>query len=84
MKKVLMMVLSVSIVIGISITGAYAGSSVRVKTYKKKDGTVVQSHRKTSPDKSKRDNFSTKGNINPYTGKEGTKDPYKTEKKKKK
>jgi len=76
--------LSVSIVIGISITGAYAGSSVRVKTYKKKDGTVVQSHRKTSPDKTKLNNFSTKGNVNPYTGKEGTKDPYKPEKKKKK
>ena len=41
--------------------------------YLKKDGTYVQPHEKTAPNKSKDDNYSTKGNENPYTGKKGSK-----------
>jgi len=48
-----------------------------VRGYTKKSGTYVAPHNKTSPDKSKLNNYGTKGNYNPYTGKEGTKDPYK-------
>lgn len=57
---------------------AYKSSSpVRVKGYIKKDGTyVAPSHRK-SPNSTKFDNYSTQGNVNPYTGKEGTVDPLK-------
>ena len=44
-----------------------------VKTYTKKSGTVVQKHEQTVPNKTKKDNYSTKGNINPNTGKKGTK-----------
>lgn len=47
-----------------------------VKGYVKKDGTYVQPHYRTSPDSNPYNNYSTKGNTNPYTGKEGTKDPY--------
>lgn len=43
------------------------------KGYIKKDGTYVAPHQKTAPNKSKDDNYSTKGNTNPYTGKKGTK-----------
>lgn len=46
--------------------------STRVHGYQKKNGHYVQSHRRTSPDKTKSNNWSTKGNVNPYTGKEGT------------
>jgi hypothetical protein len=35
----------------------------------------VGSHRATNPNHTKRDNWSTKGNVNPYTGKAGTKNP---------
>lgn len=48
-----------------------------VKPYGKKNGTVVQPHVRTSPNKTKIDNYSTKGNVNPMTGKKGTVDPYK-------
>ena len=41
--------------------------------YIKKDGTYVQPHFKTAPNKTKLDNFSSKGNINPFTGKKGRK-----------
>ncbi len=45
---------------------------VRVKGYMKKSGTYVEPSYKTSPNKTKKDNYGTKGNYNPYTGKEGT------------
>ena len=47
-----------------------------VKGYTKKDGTYVPAHHRSSPNSSKSDNWSTKGNTNPYTGKAGAKDPY--------
>ncbi len=49
------------------------GADVTVKEYTKKDGTVVETHKRTAPNNTKNDNYSTKGNINPYTGKPGTK-----------
>jgi hypothetical protein len=51
-------------------------SNVFVKGYLKKDGTYVQPYYRTSPNKNMFDNFSTKGNYNPYTGKAGWIDPY--------
>ncbi len=56
---------------------AFASDTVKVKGYTKKDGTYVAPHDRTAPDKSKENNWSTKGNVNPETGKKGTVDPYK-------
>lgn len=50
----------------------------QVKGYVKKDGTYVQPHFRSAPNGTKLDNYSTKGNTNPYTGKKGTVDPFKT------
>lgn len=47
-----------------------------VRGYTKKNGTYVQPHYRTDPNNSVYDNYSTKGNTNPYTGKAGTKNPY--------
>jgi hypothetical protein len=47
-----------------------------VKPYINKDGEYVEGHYRTDPNGSKLDNYSTKGNTNPYTGKKGTVDPY--------
>jgi hypothetical protein len=55
----------------VSIT-AFAQSHVRVRAYVKKDGTYVPSHYRTSKDYTKRNNWTTIGNVNPYTGKAGT------------
>lgn len=49
---------------------------VRVRGYTRKDGTYVAPHYRSSPNSSKSDNYSTRGNYNPYTGKPGTVDPY--------
>lgn len=44
---------------------------VRVKGHTRKDGTYVQPYYRTAPNSTNRDNFSTIGNRNPYTGKAG-------------
>ena len=44
-------------------------SSEHVSGYTKKDGTHVDSYRKSTPDKSFNNNWSTKGNVNLATGK---------------
>jgi len=53
-------------------------SQVKVRGYYRKDGTYVQPHYRSNPDGNVYNNWSTKGNINPYTGKEGTKNPIMT------
>ena len=53
-------------------TGAKAERS-HVSGYTKKDGTYVAPHDRSTPDNTKNNNWSTKGNDNPETGKAGTK-----------
>ena len=55
----------------------FAARPVRVKGHVNKNGTYTQPHVRTAPNQTRRDNYSTKGNVNPYTGKPGTKEPYK-------
>ena len=45
--------------------------------YKPSTGRYVAPHYKTTPNRTKFDNFSTTGNYNPYSGKKGTVNPYK-------
>ena len=51
-------------------------SDVLVGGYFRRDGSFIQPHYRTSANESLFDNYSTKGNINPYTGKAGWIDPY--------
>lgn len=44
---------------------------VKVGGYTKSNGTYVKPHYRTAPNSTNRDNFSTRGNTNPYTGKSG-------------
>lgn len=53
-------------------------AQVHVRGYYKKNGTYVAPHYRSSPNSSRLDNWSTKGNANPYTGKPGTRNPYPT------
>lgn len=48
-----------------------------VKGYTRKDGTYVNGYYRSTPNHTKLDNYSTRGNYNPYTGKVGTINPYK-------
>jgi hypothetical protein len=47
-------------------------SSTYVRPYLTQEGTVVQGYHRTAPDNSILNNFSTVGNVNPYTGAVGT------------
>lgn len=65
-------VISISVfIIFISSLTCYA--DVAVKGYYRKNGTYVKPHMRSNPDSSFKNNWSTVGNINPYTGKVGTK-----------
>lgn len=56
---------------------AAASGSHSTRGYVKRDGTYVGPYHATNPNKTRTDNYSTKGNVNPYTGKEGTRNPEK-------
>ena len=71
MIKNLIMVLMI-IVLGSSVAWA-RGGVVRVKSSITKTGTYRPAHMRTTPNRSRLDNWSTKGNVNPYTAKKGTK-----------
>jgi hypothetical protein len=62
---------------GAHSSGAHSSGSGShsIKGHTNKNGTYVAPSHATNPNQSKNDNWSTKGNTNPYTGKEGTKDP---------
>lgn len=45
---------------------------VWVNGYYKSNGTYVEGYYRTRPNNTNSDNFSTKGNVNPYTGRTGT------------
>lgn len=76
MKKLFLTLL---LFVGIlSFTASAEARTTHVKGYyKPSSGRYVTPHYKTTPNRSKFDNFSTKGNYNPYTGKKGTVNPFK-------
>lgn len=51
-----------------------SASDVHVHGYTKKNGTVLKPYTRSNGNSTQRDNFSTKGNVDPYTGKKGTKE----------
>ncbi len=73
-KKLFQVFLVTSFIL--SMSSLTFADSVGVKGSVTKKGTYRPPHVRTSPNKTKVDNWSTKGNANPYTGKKGTKNPY--------
>jgi hypothetical protein len=67
MKSILTVVLLIAV--------APAFAQVHVNGYTKKDGTYVAPHERTARNNTNLDNYSTKGNVNPYTGQSGKKEP---------
>lgn len=58
------------------VSNSAQSADSRVRGHVTKSGTYVPPHQRTMPDKSKANNYSSKGNTNPYTGKPGTVEPY--------
>ena len=46
-----------------------------VQGYTTQSGTYVQPHQQTNPNSTQRDNYGATGNVNPYTGAVGTRNP---------
>src|SRR5665213_3481153 len=66
-----------AIVVGLGLalfaSAALGQTEHYVRGYTKSDGTYVAPHMQTNPNGTRNDNWSTRGNVNPYTGREGTK-----------
>lgn len=76
MKKLLLLLILVFALLIFS--NSADAKTIRVRSYyKPSTGTFVMPSYRTSPNKTKLDNYSTKGNYNPYTGKKGYVNPYK-------
>ncbi len=75
MKKIIFaLVLSLGLLTSFASVEA---RTVRVNGYyKPSTGTYVSRSYRTSPNSSRFDNYSTKGNYNPYSGKKGSVNPY--------
>jgi len=65
MKKILLFVFGLFFALA-------ASADTYVNGYYRKDGTYVQGYYRTSPNSTTTDNYSSQGNINPYTGDAGT------------
>ena len=68
--------LFLTLVIALNSLIAFTQTSQYVNGYYRSNGTYVQGYYRTKANNTIRDNYSTKGNINPYTGKSGTKTYY--------
>lgn len=70
MKRIFsLLLLAVTIIASASM----AFADTWVNGYTRSNGTYVQGHYRSSPNNTVNDNYSTKGNRNPYTGTYGTK-----------
>lgn len=65
--------LGLAVVLASIVAAPALAGSTYVHSYIKSDGTYVQGHMRSAPDGNFNNNWSTKGNINPYTAQEGTK-----------
>ena len=74
MKKLITTII-VSILLSLWIFN-FVDAATRVRSYYRSSGTYVAPHYRSSPNSSRYDNWSTKGNYNPYTGKKGYSSPY--------
>jgi hypothetical protein len=70
MKKTLIFAIVVSLLTLSNM--AYAGY---VRGHYRSNGTYVQGYHRSNPNGTTLDNYSTKGNYNPYTGARGTRNP---------
>lgn len=67
-----------AILFGVSLFSNTAEAGYVKGYYKPSIGTYVQPYYRSNPNNTKLDNYSTKGNHNPYTGSKGYTSPYKS------
>jgi hypothetical protein len=57
----------------LALSESWAEADVYVRGHYRSDGTYVKPHHRSDPDGDFGNNWSTRGNVNPYTGEYGTK-----------
>lgn len=62
----------------VTLTVGVASAQVYVNPYVRRDGSYVPGHMRTLPDGNRFNNWSTRPNVNPYTGRMGTESSYPT------
>ena len=62
--------------LAMTATTALAQGSHSTRGYVRNDGTYVAPHMSTNPNSNRVDNWSSRPNVNPYTGRTGTVDPF--------
>lgn len=72
MKKLLIIAAIIAPLLATTATAR----NVSVRGYTRSNGTYVAPSHRTAPNSTRTDNWSSKPNVNPYTGKAGTVDPY--------
>lgn len=74
MRKIIVLLFAIAtLFVTVSVASPKAEAySYRVRGYYRSSGTYVQPYYRTSPNSYKYDNYSYKGNYNPYTGRYGT------------
>lgn len=69
----------IALVVGIVIGGltvqAAHGKDVYVDGHFRQDGSYVQPHHRSAPDRNPYNNYGAQGNSNPYTGQQGAVQP---------
>lgn len=58
------------------VAGSAVARDVYVAPRTNSNGSTTQGHYRSAPDGNVHNNFSTQGNVNPYTGQPGTVSPY--------
>ena len=61
-----------AVLLALSIGGSVLARDVYVRPHVNKNGTYVEGHHRSSPNRTVDDNYGTRGNYNPYTGEAGT------------
>lgn len=70
------MKITIALVAVLAAAPLMAQGSHYVRGHFRSDGTYVAPHHRTNPDRRTSNNWSTAPNVNPYTGKQGTVNPY--------
>ncbi len=73
----LMIALLLALALALPLSAQASGGGSHVNGYVTKKGTFVAPSHRSGPNGSKNDNFSSKGKMNPFTGKPGKVDPHK-------
>jgi hypothetical protein len=66
--------LGLGFILALGTSAAFA--QTYVNPHVRRDGTFVEGHFRTAPDRNPYNNYSSQGNFNPYSGTPGRRDPF--------